>query len=109
MASCKCGAKWSGAVIAHCSACHETFTTPAGFDLHRAAQVEKFNHREVIVKGKKKKTFSQRETRPAGACYPPEESGLVRGERGHWITDKPNPRDWDALNAAKQSKTAGKD
>ena len=30
-----CGAEFSGLKTAHCSACHETFTTVAAFDKHR--------------------------------------------------------------------------
>ena len=31
-----CNARWGGLRTAHCSACHQTFTTPTAFDLHRS-------------------------------------------------------------------------
>lgn len=30
-----CDGKFSGLSTAHCTACHETFTRPSGFDRHR--------------------------------------------------------------------------
>ena len=30
-----CDHTWTGLLIAHCAACHETFTTVQGFDRHR--------------------------------------------------------------------------
>ncbi|MHA6629398.1 FDXHR family putative zinc-binding protein [Pseudonocardia sichuanensis] len=33
----RCGARWTGSDAAHCGGCHETFTSPAAFDVHRAA------------------------------------------------------------------------
>ena len=35
MTACKCGARWTGLRVAHCSVCHRTFTTVANFDRHR--------------------------------------------------------------------------
>lgn len=35
MASCSCGAQWTGRKIEHCPACHETFTSTAAGDAHR--------------------------------------------------------------------------
>lgn len=29
-----CATRWSGTVEAHCSACHESFSTPENFDKH---------------------------------------------------------------------------
>ncbi len=34
-AGCRCGVRWNGLNVAHCGACHETFTSPNGFDAHR--------------------------------------------------------------------------
>lgn len=36
IASCHCGARWKqvGNSTSHCSGCHETFTSLAGFDAH---------------------------------------------------------------------------
>lgn len=34
IAQCKCGRKWSGTVSAHCTVCHEHFSTVRNFDLH---------------------------------------------------------------------------
>jgi hypothetical protein len=31
----RCGAQWRGQAIAHCAACHLTFSSPTGFDEHR--------------------------------------------------------------------------
>lgn len=31
----KCNREWTGLKMAHCGACHETFSTPANFDKHR--------------------------------------------------------------------------
>jgi hypothetical protein len=34
--SCRCGARWSGGMTAHCAgSCHRTFTRPSNFDRHR--------------------------------------------------------------------------
>lgn len=36
MASClPCGRSWSGTVSAHCTVCHEHFSTVKNFDLHK--------------------------------------------------------------------------
>lgn len=35
LASCKCGRRWSGTTSAHCSLCHEHFSTVANFDKHK--------------------------------------------------------------------------
>jgi hypothetical protein len=32
----KCSAHWGGLKTAHCSVCHQTFSTVANFDRHRA-------------------------------------------------------------------------
>lgn len=64
MANCGgCDAAWTGAKIAHCAACHETFTTPGNFDKHRNPRGEH------------------------GSCQNPAKVGLVRGKRGYWTTD----------------------
>lgn len=34
-----CSARWTGLSAAHCSACHETFTSVSAFDLHRRKAV----------------------------------------------------------------------
>lgn len=31
-----CEGRYTGLKTAHCTVCHETFTTPAGFDRHRS-------------------------------------------------------------------------
>jgi hypothetical protein len=59
-----CDTRWGGFRTAHCGACHETFTTPANFDLHRA--------------GSKDKRHDQ------GECSDPATRGLVINERGPW-------------------------
>src|SRR5882672_4649620 len=33
--ACRCGARWSGALTSHCSACHRTFGGVGSFDRHR--------------------------------------------------------------------------
>lgn len=38
---CKCGARWTGAKMAHCGSCHLTFSTVSNFDRHRAGTVER--------------------------------------------------------------------
>lgn len=30
-----CHLRWSGTTVAHCGACHVTFTSPSAFDRHR--------------------------------------------------------------------------
>lgn len=35
MASCRCGAAWTGMRMTHCPGCHRTFAGVTGFDLHR--------------------------------------------------------------------------
>jgi hypothetical protein len=37
--TCRCGTRWSGTRIAHCGACHETFSGVAPFDAHRRGGV----------------------------------------------------------------------
>jgi hypothetical protein len=61
---CRCGARWFGAAIAHCAACHQTFGGVSSFDKHRA--------------GTKDKTQLQ------GECARPSDIGLVQNERGVW-------------------------
>ena len=56
-----CKAEWTGLKTAHCSACHQTFTTPSAFDLHRTG-----SH----ANGKR-------------ACLPPEAVGLVDADRNY--------------------------
>lgn len=57
----KCPKRWTGAKIAHCASCHESFSTVANFDLHR--------HNGKCIKSDK----------------------LVMGSRGHWIGALPSP------------------
>lgn len=33
----RCGTRWTGEHTCHCATCHETFTSPSGFDIHRRA------------------------------------------------------------------------
>jgi hypothetical protein len=56
----RCESRWDGLRTAHCSACHETFTTPGVFDKHRRD----------------------------GNCLPPQEAGLVLTRRAYpcWTT-----------------------
>lgn len=35
VATCSCGARWTGTSIAHCAACHRTFSSDSAFDMHR--------------------------------------------------------------------------
>jgi hypothetical protein len=51
--SCACGAGWTGDRLAHCGACHATFTTVGNFDRHRRGGL---------------------------GCRPPAEAGLVGRE-----------------------------
>lgn len=60
-----CGATWGGLRIAHCAACHRTFTTPANFDKHRAGRRQPSN----VVVG-------------TGTCARPVDIGLVENARG---------------------------
>lgn len=32
--TCRCGQRWGGSKTAHCSNCHETFSTVSNFDRH---------------------------------------------------------------------------
>lgn len=54
----KCGDRWTGAKRCHCTGCHNTFSSPGGFDRHR---------RDFI-------------------CQDPRELGMVRGENEVWVT-----------------------
>lgn len=36
--SCPCGAQWTGYGVAHCPACHLTFTSDSAFNRHLASQ-----------------------------------------------------------------------
>lgn len=38
---CRCGVRWTGAAVAHCSGCHRTFSAPGLFDKHRSARGER--------------------------------------------------------------------
>jgi hypothetical protein len=55
MSGCGCGAAWTGLGMAHCTVCHETFSTVSNFD----------RHRQPIAKGGER------------ACRPPADAGLV--------------------------------
>lgn len=35
MANCNCGRNWTGLAQAHCTVCHEHFSTVGNFDKHR--------------------------------------------------------------------------
>lgn len=35
--SCTCGATWRTTAVTHCAACHQTFQTIRGYELHRPA------------------------------------------------------------------------
>lgn len=58
-ASCRCGARWSGASTCHCGGCHETFTGYDAFDRHRSQDGE------------------------FGSCRHPAEVGLIDAGRGY--------------------------
>src|SRR5262245_43736264 len=51
-----CRERWTGLGPCHCAACHNTFTSPTGFDMHRRG----------------------------GQCRYPADAGLVPIERLHW-------------------------
>ena len=38
--TCRCGARWTALGAAHCAACHNTFSGPSNFDLHRSTAGE---------------------------------------------------------------------
>lgn len=57
---CGCGRRWTGFKTAHCTGCHETFTTVANFDRHRAGPHSDVNPRY---------------------CRPPQDVGLVDAGR----------------------------
>jgi hypothetical protein len=66
-----CESRWSGAVIAHCSTCHRTFTSPSGFDRHRSRKYDDSSGKRVMV-------------RDYGQCYDPADDGMVQNDRGQW-------------------------
>lgn len=66
--SCRCGARWAGENLCHCSLCHLTFMSVTGFDKHRTGPVN--------------------DTR----CRTPQELsdlGLEPNESGHWRRPRP--------------------
>lgn len=66
-----CTARWTGASAAHCSGCHQTFTSASGFTAHRKA----------------------------AGCVDPSELGMVRLERKAW-TGWAFPGSWEGPDAA---------
>jgi hypothetical protein len=66
----RCTSRWAGLNTAHCTACHETFTTPGIFDKHR--------------RGSK--------------CLPPEAAGLVPTRRAYrcWATPRSPEMVWQS-------------
>lgn len=56
-----CPARWHGLNVAHCSVCHESFSTVANFDRHRTYDA-----------------YGDR------ACLRPTDVGLVLNGRSHW-------------------------
>jgi hypothetical protein len=38
--TCRCGARWTALNVAHCGSCHESFSGPSNFDLHRTSAGE---------------------------------------------------------------------
>ena len=66
-----CSAEFAGFKTAHCSACHETFTTVTAFDKHRAG-----SHAS--------------DTRN---CLPPASVGLVNANRAYPCWTRPNTRE----------------
>lgn len=79
-----CENTWTALGACHCSVCHRTFVGLSAFDAHRAAQYTLGEPRRVKVKGKYVTRQRKIETRPAGTCYPPEDSGLVLRENGSY-------------------------
>lgn len=69
--TCRCGARWVGANLCHCSVCHLTFMSLGGFDKHRVGRVD------------------------ATRCRTPDELIALRmapDEAGHWRLPPPkNP------------------
>jgi hypothetical protein len=79
-----CDATWTAAAACHCARCHRTFTGLTAFDAHRAAQYTEGPKRRVKVRGKYKMVARKIETRPAGMCYDPADSGLVLRDNGFY-------------------------
>jgi hypothetical protein len=57
----RCNLRWGGLKTAHCTACHETFTTVSTFDKHRSGSHAKGTRH----------------------CLPPAEVGLVEAGRAY--------------------------
>lgn len=67
---CRCGVRWGGWKTAHCTACHETFSTVANFDKHRQGP-----HSDVTPR----------------ICVPPAAVGLVDAGRDYPCWGAPGP------------------
>jgi hypothetical protein len=76
-----CDTTWVGLSIAHCGACHETFSTVANFDTHRPRP------QEGLLRG--------RCLDPAGLKRKTGTYGWVpllkRDSRGFWVGAQPRP------------------
>lgn len=59
-AECTCGAVWTGLSMAHCSVCHQTFSTVDNFDIHRQKLIAKI-------------------------CKDPAKCGMVKNDRDTWM------------------------
>jgi hypothetical protein len=75
-----CASTWTGANMAHCRACCETFSSVALFDLHRQGGM--CTHPGSIVYGEGH--------RRAG------EPRMRQNDRGVWIGNEPVPEFWKA-------------
>lgn len=76
VASCPCGAKWTGLRIEHCTACHETFTGTTSGDRHRVGD-------HAIYVGPKRRR-----------CLTPDEmrdKGMAQNARGQWTNGGTSP------------------
>lgn len=76
-AKCPCGAKWTGARIEHCPACHETFTGTSAGDKHRTG-----DHATSVGPDRRR-------------CLTVDEmleKGIARNRRGHWMTSAGSAR-----------------
>lgn len=68
-----CETWWTGLRTAHCTACHQTFTSITGFDMHRDGR-----HAD--------------DTRH---CRPPQEAGLVDAGRDYPCWGRPRSASWN--------------
>jgi len=86
MTGCRgCSVHWTGLAVAHCGACHRTFSSVSTFDRHRAAKyAEGEEYTRTSASGEVTTHHRKVEVRPYGECYDPIDDGMVQNERGHW-------------------------